>query len=108
VAGHAWRAHRTGHAESNDNFIYDTGVSVITTRRTSAGAPKSRRSRLEWRHVDRVSRRYYRKTRGIYRLLNLGRHSRLLARIGPRHLVLWSFLMVTNQGAGLMLAPVVV
>jgi hypothetical protein len=44
---------------------------------------------------------------GIYRLLNLGRHSRFLARIGPRHLVLWSFLMATSHGAGLMLAPVV-
>jgi hypothetical protein len=46
-------------------------------------------------------------TIGIYRLLNLGRHSRFLARIGPRHLVLWSFLMATSHGAGLMLAPVV-
>jgi hypothetical protein len=42
---------------------------------------------------------------GVYRLLNR-RHPRILARIGPRHLVLWSFLMATAHGAGLMLVPV--
>ncbi len=33
------------------------------------------------------------------------RHPRFLARIGPRHLVLWSFLMATIHGAGLMVVP---
>ncbi len=42
-----------------------------------------------------------------YRFRNLGRHSRVIARIGPRHLALWSFLLATSHGAGLMLAPVV-
>jgi hypothetical protein len=41
---------------------------------------------------------------GVYKLLNR-RHPRLLARIGPRHLVLWSYLMATSHGAGLMLVP---
>jgi len=43
---------------------------------------------------------------GIYKLVD-ARHPRLLARIGRRHLVLWSFLMATSHGAGLMLAPFV-
>ncbi|HEY8257065.1 MAG TPA: hypothetical protein VIG08_05360 [Gemmatimonadales bacterium] len=42
---------------------------------------------------------------GLYKLMNR-RHPRFLARIGPEHLVLWSFLMATAHGAGLMLVPV--
>lgn len=42
---------------------------------------------------------------GVYKLINR-RHPRFLARIGPKHLILWSFLMATAHGAGLMLAPV--
>lgn len=42
---------------------------------------------------------------GVYKLIDR-RHPRWLARISPRHLVLWSFLMATAHGAGLMLAPV--
>lgn len=43
---------------------------------------------------------------GVYKLL-AQRHPRFLARIGPSHLTLWSFLMATAHGAGLMLVPVV-
>ena len=43
---------------------------------------------------------------GIYKLASQ-RHPRFLARIGPSHLTLWSFLMATAHGAGLMLVPVV-
>jgi hypothetical protein len=43
---------------------------------------------------------------GIYKLLSQ-RHPRFLARIKPSHLTLWSFLMATAHGAGLMLVPVV-
>jgi hypothetical protein len=43
---------------------------------------------------------------GIYKLVSQ-RHPRFLARIGPSHLILWSFLMATAHGAGLMLVPVV-
>lgn len=43
---------------------------------------------------------------GSYKLLSR-RHPRFLTRIGPSHLVLWSFLMATAHGAGLMLVPVV-
>jgi hypothetical protein len=43
---------------------------------------------------------------GAYKLVSR-RHPRFLARIGPSHLVLWSFLMATAHGAGLMLVPVV-
>lgn len=41
---------------------------------------------------------------GVYKFLSR-RHPRFLARIGPSHLVFWSFLMATAHGAGLMLAP---
>jgi hypothetical protein len=42
---------------------------------------------------------------GVYKLVNR-RHPRFLARIGREHLILWSFLMATAHGAGLMLLPV--
>ena len=43
---------------------------------------------------------------GIYKLRSQ-QHPRYLARIGSSHLTLWSFLMATAHGAGLMLVPVV-
>nr|WP_325635302.1 hypothetical protein [Bradyrhizobium sp.] len=42
---------------------------------------------------------------GIWRLLN-PRHPRLLARIRPNHLALWSFAVAIAHGAGLMLVPI--
>lgn len=42
---------------------------------------------------------------GIYKLLH-PRHPRYMARIGPTRLTLWSFLMATAHGAGLMLIPI--
>ena len=42
---------------------------------------------------------------GLYKLIRK-RHPRWLARIKPAHLLLWSFLMATAHGAGLMLLPV--
>ncbi len=42
---------------------------------------------------------------GLYRLVDR-RHPRLLARIPPTRLALWSFLVATAHGAGLMLLPV--
>lgn len=41
---------------------------------------------------------------GVYKLFS-HRHPRFLVRIGPSHLTLWSFLMATAHGAGLMLVP---
>lgn len=43
---------------------------------------------------------------GGYKLVSR-RHPRFLARVGPSRLTLWSFLMATAHGAGLMLVPVV-
>src|SRR5574340_1818198 len=43
---------------------------------------------------------------GLYSLC-VRRHPRYLARVGPSRLTLWSFLMATAHGAGLMLVPVV-
>jgi hypothetical protein len=42
---------------------------------------------------------------GVYKLLDR-RHPRIAARLGPKHLTLWSFLTATAHGAGLMLAPI--
>lgn len=44
-------------------------------------------------------------TFGFYKWISQ-RHPRFLARIKPSHLTLWSFLMATAHGAGLMLVPV--
>ncbi len=41
---------------------------------------------------------------GIYRLIRR-RHPRILARIAPTQLAMWSFLMASAHGAGLMLVP---
>ena len=43
---------------------------------------------------------------GLSRLLLNRRHPRWLARIRPTQLALWSFLMATAHGAGLMLLPI--
>jgi hypothetical protein len=43
---------------------------------------------------------------GVYKLA-AKRHPRFLSRVRPTHLTLWSFLMATAHGAGLMLVPVV-
>ncbi len=46
---------------------------------------------------------------GCFRLIRPGAHFRWVGmRVGPGELVLWSFLMATGHGAGLMLAPVIV
>lgn len=42
---------------------------------------------------------------GLYKLVNR-RHPRFLNRIRPSQLTLWSFLMATAHGAGLMLVPI--
>jgi hypothetical protein len=42
---------------------------------------------------------------GVYLLINR-RHPRILARVHPSRLVLWSFLAATAHGAGLMLVPI--
>ena len=42
---------------------------------------------------------------GIYLLINR-RHPKILARIHPAKLGLWSFLAATAHGAGLMLVPI--
>jgi hypothetical protein len=42
---------------------------------------------------------------GIFRLVNR-RHPRVLARIGPTQLGLWSFIVAIAHGAGLMLVPI--
>ena len=42
---------------------------------------------------------------GLYKLANR-RHPRFLSRVRPSQLTLWSFLMATAHGAGLMLVPI--
>ncbi|WP_423823699.1 hypothetical protein V5738_06920 [Salinisphaera sp. SPP-AMP-43] len=42
---------------------------------------------------------------GVYKFMR-PRHPRALARIGPKRLMLWSFLMASAHGAGLMLVPI--
>jgi hypothetical protein len=60
---------------------------------------------LDWSQTIRIAAGGIVAGFGAYRLINR-RHSRLAARLGPRHLALWSFLTATAHGAGLMLAPI--
>ncbi len=60
---------------------------------------------LSWQHQIQVGASLLVMGFGIFLLL-FRRHPRLLARIKPTQLSLWSFAMATAHGAGLMLVPV--
>jgi hypothetical protein len=60
---------------------------------------------LDWSQTIRVAAGAIVAAFGVYKLVNR-RHPRIAARLGPRHLTLWSFLTATAHGAGLMLAPI--
>ena len=60
---------------------------------------------LDWSQAIRFAAGGLIAAFGLYKLANR-RHPRILARLGPKHLTLWSFLTATAHGAGLMLAPV--
>jgi len=58
----------------------------------------------DWSQTIRIAAGGLVAALGAYKLANR-RHPRVLARLGPKHLTLWSFLTATAHGAGLMLAP---
>jgi hypothetical protein len=60
---------------------------------------------LEWNRTIRVGAGVLVLLFGVYKLLER-RHPRALVRIRPTQLALWSFLMATAHGAGLMLVPI--
>lgn len=62
---------------------------------------------LEWGQTIRIAAGGAVVAFGVYKLVNR-RHLRIAARLGPRHLTLWSFLTATAHGAGLMLAPIAI
>jgi hypothetical protein len=62
---------------------------------------------LDWGRTMRMTAGGVIAAFGAFKLINR-RHPRVLARIGPNHVALWSFLTATAHGAGLMLAPVYV
>jgi hypothetical protein len=59
---------------------------------------------LDWNRPIRVGAGLLVAAFGVWRLL-VRRHPRWLARVRPTQLALWSFLMATAHGAGLMLMP---
>ena len=61
--------------------------------------------RVEWEMYIRVGAGLLVIAMGIYLLINR-RHPKILARIHPARLVLWSFLAAMAHGAGLMLVPI--
>ena len=78
---------------------------------SSRWPPRSCRSSLflaylDWSQPIRMAAGGIVAAFGVYKLLNR-RHPRIAARLGPKHLTLWSFLTATAHGAGLMLAPIV-
>jgi hypothetical protein len=60
---------------------------------------------LDWNVTIRLSAGLVVVAFGLYRFVNR-RHPRLLNRVRPSQLTLWSFLMATAHGAGLMLVPI--
>lgn len=60
---------------------------------------------VEWSRAVRVGAAVLVLTFGIFKLVRR-RHPRFLARVRPSRLMLWSFLMATAHGAGLMLLPI--
>lgn len=60
---------------------------------------------VEWEVEIRVAAALLVIAMGIYLLINR-RHPRILARIHPARLALWSFLAAMAHGAGLMLVPI--
>jgi hypothetical protein len=62
---------------------------------------------LDWSQPIRMAAGGIVAAFGVYKLLNR-RHPRIAARLGPRHLTMWSFLTATAHGAGLMLAPIAI
>ncbi|WP_235971537.1 hypothetical protein [Azohydromonas caseinilytica] len=59
---------------------------------------------LAWQREIRIGAGLLVVAYGAWRLIDR-RHPRFLARVRPTQLVLWSFLMATAHGAGLMLLP---
>ncbi|MEM7068667.1 MAG: hypothetical protein AAF478_07255 [Pseudomonadota bacterium] len=60
---------------------------------------------LEWQRELQVAAAILVIGLGIYLLFNR-RHPRILARVPPSRLAVWSFLAATAHGAGLMLVPI--
>ncbi len=60
---------------------------------------------VEWSRGVRIAAGVAVMLFGAYRLLQR-RHPRMLVRVRPTQLTLWSFLMATAHGAGLMLLPI--
>lgn len=60
---------------------------------------------IQWELEIRVAAGILVIAMGVYLLINR-RHQKILARIHPARLVLWSFLAAMAHGAGLMLVPI--
>ena len=60
---------------------------------------------LDWQHEIRIGASVAVVAFGVFRLVSR-RHPRVLARIRPTQLALWSFVIATAHGAGLMLLPI--
>lgn len=60
---------------------------------------------VEWEIEIRVGAGMMVIAMGVYLLINR-RHPKILARVHPARLALWSFLAATAHGAGLMLVPI--
>jgi hypothetical protein len=63
-------------------------------------------SLVQWQQAIRIAAGLLVIGFGVWLLARRGRHPRMLARIRPSQLALWSFAVALAHGAGLMLAPI--
>jgi hypothetical protein len=61
---------------------------------------------VQWQRAIRICAALIVIAFGLWLLARRGRHPRSLARIKPTQLALWSFVVATAHGAGLMLVPI--
>ena len=61
---------------------------------------------VEWQRAIAIGAGLIATSFGAYLLVTRSRHPRVLARIAPHRLALWSFVVAIAHGAGLMLVPI--
>ena len=103
-------ARRCSRADGRE-FASPGGCTLAANRRPSAGDARGDPSLLsvdstrQWQLQIQIGASFLVIGFGVFRLVNR-RHPRVLARIRPTQLALWSFAVAIAHGAGLVLVPI--